>query len=92
MTNIQTYAVNCNDAWPLCKDDATEGTYVKYEDYEDLQRCMFDLVAIVESCDPNYCMCGDRMDNHTIGGCSSPVSMLDYFYNDWKQKNSEASE
>lgn len=34
--NVQTYAVNTNDAWPMCSDDEKAGTYVKWEDYAAL--------------------------------------------------------
>lgn len=34
--NVQTYAVNTNDAWPMCSDDEKAGTYVRWEDYAAL--------------------------------------------------------
>ena len=35
---VKTYAVNCNDAWLNTKGDDISGSYVKYEDYAELER------------------------------------------------------
>lgn len=85
MTDVQRYAVNCNDAWPLCADDPTEGTYVRYEKYEELERKLGDLVAIVESTSNDYCMCGDRVEDHLTGGCGHPTGAFDYHYHNWRE-------
>lgn len=49
MTKVRHYAVNCNDAWRLCRDDSTEGTYVKYEDYENLSNAVIALLTDIRS-------------------------------------------
>lgn len=36
MSEVKTYAVNCNDAWLNTKGDDISGSYVKYADYLDL--------------------------------------------------------
>ncbi|EHK0699944.1 hypothetical protein ICL29_004070 [Salmonella enterica] len=35
---VKTYAVNCNDAWLQTPGDDLNGSYVKYEDYAELER------------------------------------------------------
>lgn len=35
---VKTYAVNCNDAWLNTDGDDISGSYVKYEDYAELER------------------------------------------------------
>lgn len=49
MTKITHYAVNCSDAWRLCPDDPTEGTFVKYETYEELEQGVKALLADIRS-------------------------------------------
>ena len=36
MSEVKTYAVNCNDAWLNTKGDDISGSYVKYADYLEL--------------------------------------------------------
>ena len=36
MSEVKTYAVNCNDAWLNTDGDDVSGSYVKYADYKDL--------------------------------------------------------
>ena len=49
MTKITHYAVNCSDAWRLCPDDPTKGTFVKYEAYEELEKGVKALLADIRS-------------------------------------------
>lgn len=49
MTKMRHYAVNCNDAWRLCPDDPTEGTFVKYEDYKELSDAVIALLTDIRS-------------------------------------------
>lgn len=35
---VKTYAVNCNDAWLNTEGDDISGSYVKYEDYAEIER------------------------------------------------------
>lgn len=36
MSEVKTYAVNCNDAWLNTDGDDISGSYVKYSDYRDI--------------------------------------------------------
>lgn len=45
MSKVKHYGVNPNDAWLMCSDDPTEGTYVKYEDYETLSKAVIALLT-----------------------------------------------
>lgn len=36
MSEIKTYAVNCNDAWLNTEGDDISGSYVKYKDYQEV--------------------------------------------------------
>lgn len=36
MSEVKTYAVNCNDAWPNTDGDDISGSYVKYKDYQEV--------------------------------------------------------
>lgn len=49
MTKVRHYAVNCNDAWRLCPDDPTEGTFVRYEDYKELSDAVIALLTDIRS-------------------------------------------
>lgn len=49
MSKVKHYGVNPNDAWLMCSDDPTEGTYVKYEDYETLSKAVIALLTDIRS-------------------------------------------
>lgn len=49
MSKVKHYGVNHNDAWLMCSDDPTEGTYVKYEDYETLSKAVIALLTDIRS-------------------------------------------
>lgn len=89
MSDVQRYAVNCNDAWPLCADDPTEGTYVKYEKYEEIKDKLGELISIIEHTSNDYCMCGCSIESHLFGGCGNPTGAFDYHYANWRKKNVE---
>lgn len=36
MSEVKTYAVNCNDAWLNTDGDDISGSYVKYKDYQEM--------------------------------------------------------
>lgn len=36
MSEVKTYAVNCNDAWLNTDGDDISGSYVKYKDYQEV--------------------------------------------------------
>ncbi|WP_288654694.1 MULTISPECIES: hypothetical protein [Pantoea] len=38
------------------------------------------IIDIVSKADNSYCMCGESMESHVIGGCGSPTGMLDYHF------------
>ncbi|ENU3137560.1 hypothetical protein ACFHZ2_002793 [Klebsiella pneumoniae] len=41
------------------------------------------LIEIIRNADNDYCMCGDLMKSHVIGGCGHTIGMFDYHYNKW---------
>lgn len=49
MSKVKHYGVNWSDAWPLCKDDPTEGTFVRYEDYKELLDAVIALLDDIRS-------------------------------------------
>ncbi|MCJ8478825.1 hypothetical protein MOO17_12410 [Escherichia coli] len=49
MSKVKHYGVNPNDAWLMCSDDPTEGTYVKYEDYETVSKAVIALLTDIRS-------------------------------------------
>lgn len=49
MSKVKHYGVNPNDAWLLCSDDPTKGTFVKYEDYETLSKAVIALLTDIRS-------------------------------------------
>ena len=49
MSKVKHYGVNPNDAWLMCSADPTEGTYVKYEDYETLSKAVIALLTDIRS-------------------------------------------
>ena len=78
-------------------EDAEDGTYVRHDDYAELEaKCaalaaessktserLQQLIQIISNADNEYCMCGDAMKNHVHGGCGHPTGMFDYHYNQW---------
>ena len=44
------------------------------------------LIEIIRNADNDYCMCGDLMKSHVIGGCGHPIGMFDYHYNKWLEE------
>ncbi|MHB4739895.1 hypothetical protein ACYB53_27860 [Klebsiella pneumoniae] len=44
------------------------------------------LICIIRNADNDYCMCGDLMKSHVIGGCGHPIGMFDYHYNKWLEE------
>ncbi|MEW9021941.1 hypothetical protein [Klebsiella pneumoniae] len=44
------------------------------------------LIDIIRNADNDYCMCGDLMKSHVIGGCGHPIGMFDYHYNKWLEE------
>lgn len=49
MSKVKHYGVNPNDAWLLCSDDSTKGTFVKYEDYQNLADAVIALLTDIRS-------------------------------------------
>ena len=49
MSKVKHYGVNPNDAWLMCSDDPTKGTFVKYEDYETLSKAVIALLTDIRS-------------------------------------------
>ncbi|WP_142501297.1 hypothetical protein [Klebsiella sp. 2680] len=47
------------------------------------------LIDIIRNADNDYCMCGDLMKNHKLGGCGHPTGMFDYHYNKWLEGEDE---
>lgn len=47
------------------------------------------LIDIIRNADNDYCMCGDLMKSHVIGGCGHPIGMFDYHYNKWLEEGDE---
>lgn len=73
-----------------------DGTYVTYSDYQKLvaentaiNDRLKKLILIINNSDNSYCMCGDSMESHVIGGCGSPTGMFDYHYNAWLESEKE---
>lgn len=49
MSNVKTYAVNCNDAWLNTVGDDISGSYVKYADYAALQAKCDELLEEIKN-------------------------------------------
>lgn len=49
MSNVKTYAVNCNDAWLNTGGDDISGSYVKYADYAALQAKCDELLEEIKN-------------------------------------------
>ena len=49
MSKVKHYGVNPNDAWLMCSDDPTKGTFVKYEDYQNLADAVIALLTDIRS-------------------------------------------
>ncbi|MBS6032241.1 MAG: hypothetical protein KIB40_03650 [Pantoea sp.] len=47
------------------------------------------IIDIVSKADNRYCMCGESMDSHSLGGCGSPIGMLDYHFGKLTDENPE---
>ncbi|MGC0863540.1 hypothetical protein [Pantoea agglomerans] len=47
------------------------------------------IIDIVSKADNRYCMCGESMDSHSLGGCGSPIGTLDYHFGKLTDKNPE---
>lgn len=47
------------------------------------------LMGIIQNADNDYCMCGDLMKIHVLGGCGHPTGMFDYYYNKWLEEGDE---
>jgi hypothetical protein len=45
------------------------------------------IIDIVSKADNRYCMCGESMDSHILGGCGSPIGMLDYHFGKLTEEN-----
>ncbi|HID1691146.1 TPA: hypothetical protein ACXF76_003686 [Escherichia coli] len=49
MSEVKTYAVNCNDAWLNTEGDDISGSYVKYTDYAVLQAKCDELLREIKN-------------------------------------------
>ena len=49
MSEVKTYAVNCNDAWLNTAGDDISGSYVKYADYAVLQAKCDELLEEIKN-------------------------------------------
>lgn len=49
MSEVKTYAVNCNDAWLNTEGDDISGSYVKYADYAALQAKCDELLGEIKN-------------------------------------------
>ena len=49
MSEVKTYAVNCNDAWLNTDGDDISGSYVKYADYAALQAKCDELLKEIKN-------------------------------------------
>lgn len=49
MSEVKTYAVNCNDAWLNTEGDDISGSYVKYADYAALQAKFDELLGEIKN-------------------------------------------
>lgn len=49
MSEVKTYAVNCNDAWLNTDGDDISGSYVKYTDYAALQAKCDELLEEIKN-------------------------------------------
>lgn len=49
MSNVKTYAVNCNDAWLNTDGDDISGSYVKYADYAALEAKCDELLEEIKN-------------------------------------------
>ncbi|HBS7389295.1 TPA: hypothetical protein MAQ57_001836 [Klebsiella pneumoniae] len=47
------------------------------------------LIDIIRNADNDYCICGDLMKSHVIGGCGHSIGMFDYHYNKWLEDGDE---
>ncbi|MFZ4835935.1 hypothetical protein [Rouxiella sp. Mn2063] len=48
-----------------------------------------ELIQIINNADNSYCMCGDVMESHVVGGCGSPTGMFDYHYGVWLESENK---
>lgn len=52
-------------------------------DKETLVNRIHEIIGIISNADNDYCMCGDLIENHVIGGCGHPTGSFDYHFEKW---------
>ncbi|RKR53184.1 hypothetical protein C7387_4324 [Yokenella regensburgei] len=52
-------------------------------DKETLINRIHEIIGIISNADNDYCMCGDLIESHTIGGCGHPTASFDYHFDKW---------
>lgn len=64
---INTWAVNCNDAWPNTEGDDISGSYVKYKDHQE-------VVAALEAKRAALAAENEVLKSCVDGWCDMPVT------------------
>lgn len=52
-------------------------------DKEVLVNRIHEIICIISNADNDYCMCGDLIESHVIGGCGHPTGSFDYHFDKW---------
>lgn len=52
-------------------------------DKETLINRINEIIGIISNADNDYCMCGDLIESHVIGGCGHPTGSFDYHFEKW---------